>query len=255
MRTDPESRGQTKYCYFHRDIGHHTNDYFDLKKTLDSLASQGKISQHLIKSQDKGKKIDHSSQPKTSNDEFPEVLIGEKDRGKIRTPHDDPLVVELKVANKKVRRILVDTGISIDIISLECLRRLMGEKENSKGMYIKFLVVTDLSAYNIILGRPTLNAAKAVVVTYLMLMKFECDDGSVGTLRGDQKIARDCYYTTVKDSKERSEQNNEEKVGKKRKLKQAEPEQPEQSKQEELLAVMSQDQTTRAEALGEHEDF
>lgn len=34
-------------------------------------------------------------------------------------------------------------------------------------------------AYNIILGRPTLNAAKAVIVPHLMLMKFECSDGTV----------------------------------------------------------------------------
>ncbi|XP_056695052.1 uncharacterized protein [Spinacia oleracea] len=55
---------------------------------------------------------------------FPKEEICEADRGKIATPHDDPLVVELKVANLKMRRILVDTGSSSDIISLTCLNRL-----------------------------------------------------------------------------------------------------------------------------------
>ena len=49
-------------------------------------------------------------------------------------------------------------------------------------MFVKFLVVKDLISYNIILGRPTLNAAKAVVATHLLVMKFECNDGSVGSL-------------------------------------------------------------------------
>ncbi|XP_056690375.1 uncharacterized protein [Spinacia oleracea] len=53
-------------------------------------------------------------------DHFPKVEICEADRGKIATPHDDPLVIELKVANLKVRRILVDTGSSSDIISTAC---------------------------------------------------------------------------------------------------------------------------------------
>ena len=37
-------------------------------------------------------------------------------------PHNDPLVVEMKVASAIVRRILVDTGSSVDIITWDCLR-------------------------------------------------------------------------------------------------------------------------------------
>ncbi|XP_056698482.1 uncharacterized protein [Spinacia oleracea] len=49
---------------------------------------------------------------KAAADPFPKVEIGEADRGKIATPHDDLLVIELKVANLRVRHILVDTGSS-----------------------------------------------------------------------------------------------------------------------------------------------
>ena len=62
----------------------------------------------------------------------------------------------------------------------------IGSKEKGRNMFVKFLVVKDLMAYNIILGRPTLNAAKAVVATHLLMMKFECNDGSVGSLQGAQ---------------------------------------------------------------------
>ncbi|XP_010667403.2 uncharacterized protein LOC104884453 [Beta vulgaris subsp. vulgaris] len=54
---------------------------------------------------------------RAESDPFPKVVVSELDRGKIRTPHDDPLVVEMKIANLRVRRILINTGSSTDIIS------------------------------------------------------------------------------------------------------------------------------------------
>ena len=38
--------------------------------------------------------------------------------------HDDPLVIEMKIANSRVKRILVDSGSLADIITLDCLRKL-----------------------------------------------------------------------------------------------------------------------------------
>ena len=146
-------------------------------------------------------------------------------------PHDDPMVVELKVANMKVRRILIDTGSSSDIINLSYLKNLkcdeksvepvshplvgfgggiiypvgrvdlpirVGEKGKSRSLFVRFLVVDDLTAYKIILGRPTLNEAKALIAPHLMLMKYECNDGRIGAIYGDQRIARECYLTTVR---------------------------------------------------------
>ena len=65
-------------------------------------------------------------------------------------------------------------------------------------MVVRFLVVEELSAYNMILGRPTLNNSKAVIIPSLMLLKFERDNGTVGSLRGDQRMARECYLSDVK---------------------------------------------------------
>ena len=131
----------------------------------------------------------------------------------------------------RVRRILIDTGSSSDIISLSCLKNLkfnesslekvshplvgfgggvihpvgridlpvrVGDKRKSKSLVVRFLVVSDLTAYNIILGRPALNAIKAVIVSSLMLMKYVCEDGSVVAIYSDRQIARDCYLTAVK---------------------------------------------------------
>ena len=58
----------------------------------------------------------------------------------------------------------------------------VGDKEASTTLFVKFLVVRDLTTYNVILGRPTLNNIKVVIVTHLMLMKFECNGGKIGSL-------------------------------------------------------------------------
>ena len=107
------------------------------------------------------------------------VIFGPEDIRPLQTPHNDPLVVQLKVATAMVRQILVDTGSSVDIITLECFRKLeytekdleavgvplvrfggqttyplgtnklstrVGDKENSRTVDVSFLVVDILMA-------------------------------------------------------------------------------------------------------------
>ncbi|XP_021736441.1 uncharacterized protein LOC110702990 [Chenopodium quinoa] len=182
---------------------------------------------------DKIRQLDVNSvnQGETSGNSFPEVIISEKDSGGVRRPHDDPIVIECKVANQRVGRILIDTGSLSDLISHKCLTKLkyrlesihpishplvgfgggvvhpigqvdlpvrLGEKGEGRHMVIRFLVVEELTAYNMILGRPTLNDSKAVIIPSLMLLKFEKDDKIVGSIRGDQRMAREYYLTDIK---------------------------------------------------------
>ena len=274
MKSSVQSRNKNKFCQFHEEVGHDTNDCFSLQRALDRLADKGLLKSYISKSpagakkKNKGQSSKTTPQPASSSDtdkepvytiaggfscggptirgtkshlrkmdkdddeqaeassSFPDVLITEKDRGSVRRPHDDPVVIECKVANQLVGRILIDTGSSSDIISLRCLQKLkynvssmhpvthplvgfgggmvypagridlpirLGEKGQGRHIVVRFLVVEELTAYNIILGRPTLNVAKAVIIPSLMLIKYERDDGSVGSLNGDQKTARECY--------------------------------------------------------------
>ncbi|XP_065627213.1 uncharacterized protein LOC136066589 [Quercus suber] len=61
---------------------------------------------------------------------------------------------------------------------------------------VTFLVVDHSSAYNAILGRPTLNAWKAATSTYHLMIKFPTEHG-VGELRGNQIAARECYVAMM----------------------------------------------------------
>lgn len=61
---------------------------------------------------------------------------------------------------------------------------------------VEFIIVDKPSVYNIIIGRPTLNALDAVVSTYHMAMKFPTLT-EVGIFKVDQKGSRDCYADAV----------------------------------------------------------
>lgn len=62
---------------------------------------------------------------------------------------------------------------------------------------VNFLTVDVPSAYNVIMGRPSLNLFQVVVSKYHMKLKFPMGD-EVGDLAGDQVCSRKCYVETVK---------------------------------------------------------
>ena len=145
-------------------------------------------------------------------------------------PHDDPLVVHAIVANTTVHRVLIDNGSSADIIFASAfdkmgvgreklepvnthLRGFSGEKVLPLGSIqlvltlgeppcqgtttTRFLIVDATSAYNMLLGRPSLNAIKAIHSAYHLVIKFPTIHG-VGIVRGDQRVARECYTASMK---------------------------------------------------------
>ena len=62
---------------------------------------------------------------------------------------------------------------------------------------VKFLIVDAPSAYKMLLGRPSLDALRAVPSVYHMVIKFLIENG-VGVVRGDQRVARECYSASIK---------------------------------------------------------
>ena len=47
MKGDPNKRNRNKYCLFHRDHKHDTNECFDLKQQIENLIRQGKLRNFL----------------------------------------------------------------------------------------------------------------------------------------------------------------------------------------------------------------
>ena len=52
------------------------------------------------------------------------------------------------------------------------------------------------SSYNVIIGRPTLNKWKSATSTYCLKVKFPTKN-SVGEVRRDQVLARECYQVVL----------------------------------------------------------
>lgn len=72
--------------------------------------------------------------------------------------------------------------------------------KHSVTVDIDFLVVDVASSYNVVLGRSTLCSLKAVVSQPHLCLKFPTPDG-VGIVKGDQKMAKECYHTAISGTK------------------------------------------------------
>ena len=158
------------------------------------------------------------------------ITFSDSDLEGCQHPHDDPLVVRTVVANKTVHRVLIDNGSSADIFFASAfdkmgigreklepvnthLRGFSGEKVLPLGSIqlvltlgeppcqatttARFLIVDASSAYNMLLGRPSLNAIKSIPSAYHMMVKFPTIHG-VGMVRGDQRVAGECYTASMK---------------------------------------------------------
>ena len=282
MKSDPATRDNTKYCEFHRDYGHRTDNCIQLRREIEYLIQRGYL-RHFIspgnQAQNQNQVLTQQPPPRQATTQHQQPLgeihvisggfagggesssarkahlrsIRSTDMGEIQAvsklpridttitfsesdmegcqhPYDDPLVIRAVVANTTVHRVLVDNGSSADIIFASAfdkmgigreklepisthLRGFSGEKVLPLGSIqlvltlgeppcqatttARFLIVDAPSAYNMLLGRPSLNAIKAVPSAYHLVIKFPTIHG-VGTVRGDQRVARECYTSSMK---------------------------------------------------------
>ena len=286
MKSDPVARDHTKYCEFHRDYGHRTDDCIQLKREIEYLIQRGYLrrfispeSQPQNQTQNQALTQQPLPPPRQTTTQHQQPLgeihvisggfvgggesssarkahlhnIRSAEIGEIQSvsklprldtcitffdsdlegcqhPHDDPLVVRAIMANKIVHRVLVNNGSSVDIIFASAfdkmgigreklepvnthLRGFFGEKVLPLGSIqlvltlgespcqatttTRFLIIDAPSAYNMLLGRPSLNAIKAFPSAYHMMIKFQTIHG-VELVRGDQRVARECYSASMK---------------------------------------------------------
>ena len=277
MKTDSAKRDMTKYCDFHRDHRHQTDDCIQLKKEIEFLIRRGHL-HNYVAPEDRNRappplprqlaSAQHQ-QPLGEINVISEGFVGGGESSSARKahlysfisgktlevqamsklplldttitfsdanlegcqhPHDDPLVIRVIVANKTVHRVLVDNGSSADIIFALAFEKIgigrknlepvnahlrgfskekvlplgsvqlvltLGDPPCQATTTTKFLIVEALLAYNMLLGRPSLNAIRAIPSAYHMVVKFPKENG-VGMVRGDQGIAKECYLVSMK---------------------------------------------------------
>ncbi|XP_064962889.1 uncharacterized protein LOC135611252 [Musa acuminata AAA Group] len=144
-------KNRSKYCRFHRDHGHDTEDCHDLQNQIEELIRRGYLGRYLKEpreatprprmpverqvdviiggpaaggnSSSARKSYARSSVEKRPRPELePEISFGAEEGE--RSHHDDALVISIQIANARVKRVMVDTGSSVDILYLDAFKRL-----------------------------------------------------------------------------------------------------------------------------------
>uniref|UniRef100_A0A2N9F4Z3 Uncharacterized protein n=1 Tax=Fagus sylvatica TaxID=28930 RepID=A0A2N9F4Z3_FAGSY len=136
------------------------------------------------------------------------ISFSEEDARGTHQPHDDALVITINIAAYQQMRLDKDklrpmdaplvgfTGDKICPVGIVTLPIMVGTHPKTVSKTVDFLVVNCPSAYNAIIGRPTLNRLRAVTSTYHLLLKFPTEHG-IGEVRGDQVAARECYLASL----------------------------------------------------------
>ena len=158
------------------------------------------------------------------------ISFPNKDYEGIQTPHTDALVILARVAKWKIKRIMVDTGNSVDILFNHCYKKIkhkleprlrsydhdlygfdskpvkprgliklpveLGDGDNYITRDIEFLVVDYWSPYNAIFSRTTQIAFEMTISMPHLKIKFPTPNG-VAVCVGDQKATRDAYLEAL----------------------------------------------------------
>ncbi|KAL0373493.1 UNVERIFIED_CONTAM: Retrovirus-related Pol polyprotein from transposon gypsy [Sesamum radiatum] len=165
----------------------------------------------------------------------------------MRNQNNNALVISATLSNFWVKKVLVDSGSSTDIIFYDAYVQLgidnaqlwkvnnpltgfsgemiepleevtlplsLGSYPKRSSKMVKFLIVNAPSAYNIILGRLSLNIFRAIASTYHMKLKFQLR--RCGRATGGERMARECYANTLKRSREKLGENPINEKGKKK---------------------------------------
>ena len=169
------------------------------------------------------------SVPKIARRESPIIRFSEEDARCLYHPYDDALVVNIRVEDYNMHRVLVDNGSLVDIVYYPTFQQMgidrkrliptnaslvgfrgtkvlplgaiilsvvVGDYPQHITKDVTFLVVDCSSAYNVILGQPILNSWKAVTSTYHLMIKFPTNY-RVGELQGNQVAACECYVAMM----------------------------------------------------------
>ncbi|XP_075663017.1 uncharacterized protein LOC142632516 [Castanea sativa] len=166
------------------------------------------------------------SRPKRIKESAPPIL-GFSDEDKVGTiqPHDDALVVTLRIGGYDVRRVMVDQGNGANIMYPDLFKGLNLKLENltpydsplisfegktiiPKGQIrlpvqsgpetidVDFIVVDAYSPYTAIVARPWLHALGAVFSTLHVKVKFPSRE-QIEEILGSQSVARQCISVAI----------------------------------------------------------
>uniref|UniRef100_A0A2N9H9C9 Integrase catalytic domain-containing protein n=1 Tax=Fagus sylvatica TaxID=28930 RepID=A0A2N9H9C9_FAGSY len=152
------------------------------------------------------------------------ISFSDSDLQDVQLPHNDPLVITLRIGNYDVKRVLVDQGSFAEVMYQELYEKLgLGKSDLTEfgspvfgfsgesviplgkttllvltgpiNLQTEFIVIQAPSPYNAIMGRSWLHKMKAIPSILHQKLRFPTKDG-VMEINGDQEF-RDIFAWTV----------------------------------------------------------
>uniref|UniRef100_A0A2N9FM54 Uncharacterized protein n=1 Tax=Fagus sylvatica TaxID=28930 RepID=A0A2N9FM54_FAGSY len=163
-----------------------------------------------------------------------QIFFSDEDLRDVQTPHDDPLVIKLRIGDSDVKRVLVDQGSCSEIMYPDLFHGLglkqtdlqpydaplvgfSGESVRPMGritlnvhtgpisLETEFVVIDVPSPYTAIMGRRWLHRLKAVPSSFHQKLRFPTDFG-IMEIKGDQVASKQCIMAAVKQNPPESKQ-------------------------------------------------
>ncbi|GJT13293.1 hypothetical protein Tco_0860335 [Tanacetum coccineum] len=214
----PPRAQDRRYCDYHSEKGHYTNDCYHLKKKLEASLESGKLN-HLVKDvRRKGNNI--GRHPRNNNGRgrvinmVQEIGDCRKQKSWRSQPEecmnvpitfppvaaedvsDDPLVIEAEAEGYWVRRVFVDQGAAIQVMFEHCFDNLSpaikAQLTPTQTELVGFSGEVS-SPYNIILGRTWMRELRVVSFTIYVMVKFLTSRG-VATLIAQTAPIYECRW-------------------------------------------------------------
>nr|GEY78336.1 reverse transcriptase domain-containing protein [Tanacetum cinerariifolium] len=143
-----EKRNSSRFCDFHNDKGHNTDECMQLKKQIEELVRAGKLS-HLIKEMKQGREQTKTGRKEAAAKDKPTTIYmvrswqrtvkqkitqSFKQGREITFPPlttndgtEGPLVIEAEMGGHTIHRMYIDGGSSMEILYEQCFNRLWPE--------------------------------------------------------------------------------------------------------------------------------
>ncbi|GJV44989.1 reverse transcriptase domain-containing protein [Tanacetum coccineum] len=227
MTTPVEKRNANKFCEFHGEVGHNTDEYMHLRKQIEEMLKAGKLS-HLIKEikQNNGKEPpkERVARQRITQSFYPNPEIFFPPLGGDEGT-EGPMIIEVEIRGHCVHRIYVDGGSASEILYEHCFSRLhleikkqlipattsligfsgeiiwligqiqllvkIGDEELSASAWMNFMVLRLPSPYNEIIRRPGVRKLQAVPSTAHGMLKILVEGGVI-TLKSSKLVSLEC---------------------------------------------------------------
>nr|GEV17003.1 hypothetical protein [Tanacetum cinerariifolium] len=214
MMTPVEKRSSNKFCDFHNDKRHSTDECMQLKKQIEKLVREDKLS-HLIKEIKHGRDQSKTRKKETPAKDKPTTIYmiqswQRMTRQKVTQSFErvkeimfppltassrmeGPLVIEAEMGGHMIHRMYMDGGSLMEILYEHCYNRLRPKIKNQ--MVPATTSLTGFSGETIwqldIIGRPRIREIQAVPSTAREMFKFPVE-GRIVTIRSTILIPTEC---------------------------------------------------------------